>query len=185
MANRNNPFENLNLPNLDLTKMDMPGDLDEMEAQINGRLDEFEGALPAPLDSMFRLQRTMFETTYTMTRSAAESVNETSSVMANQAQKSAQRFVDTFMKQVKILEGDATRMTAATRNAAGDVGASVDKATKDVNRRVEKLGDEVVDYDNWTKDELYDAAQELDIPGRSSMNKQELATAVRRARQSR
>lgn len=34
-------------------------------------------------------------------------------------------------------------------------------------------------YEEWTKDELYDRAQELDIDGRSEMTKDELIDALR------
>lgn len=34
-------------------------------------------------------------------------------------------------------------------------------------------------YEEWTKDELYDRAQELDIDGRSDMTKDELIDALR------
>lgn len=34
-------------------------------------------------------------------------------------------------------------------------------------------------YEEWTKDELYDRAQELDIDGRSDMTKDELISALR------
>ena len=34
-------------------------------------------------------------------------------------------------------------------------------------------------YENWTKDELYDRAGELDIEGRSTMNKDDLIAALR------
>lgn len=34
-------------------------------------------------------------------------------------------------------------------------------------------------YEDWTKDELYDRARELDIDGRSTMTKDELIDALR------
>ena len=34
-------------------------------------------------------------------------------------------------------------------------------------------------YEEWTKDELYDRAQELDVEGRSDMTKDELIDALR------
>lgn len=34
-------------------------------------------------------------------------------------------------------------------------------------------------YEEWTKDELYDRARELDVEGRSSMSKDELIEALR------
>lgn len=33
-------------------------------------------------------------------------------------------------------------------------------------------------YEEWTKDQLYDKAQDLDIEGRSTMNKAELVEAI-------
>ena len=35
-------------------------------------------------------------------------------------------------------------------------------------------------FSDWTKDELYQRAQELDIPGRSKMTKKQLAKALGR-----
>lgn len=37
-------------------------------------------------------------------------------------------------------------------------------------------------YEDWTKEELYDRAQELDIEGRSDMDKDELIKALRESR---
>ena len=42
-----------------------------------------------------------------------------------------------------------------------------------------KKGGSQPPYEEWTKDELYDRAQELDIEGRSEMNKGELIEALR------
>ena len=42
-----------------------------------------------------------------------------------------------------------------------------------------RKGGEAPPYEEWTRDELYDRAQELDIDGRSSMDKSELIDALR------
>ena len=42
-----------------------------------------------------------------------------------------------------------------------------------------KKGGEQPPYEEWSKEELYDRAQELDIEGRSEMSKQELIEALR------
>ena len=42
-----------------------------------------------------------------------------------------------------------------------------------------KKGGESPPYDEWSKDELYERAQELDIDGRSDMTKDELIEALR------
>ena len=43
-------------------------------------------------------------------------------------------------------------------------------------------GGESPAYENWTRDELYDRAQELDIDGRSDMTRDELIDALRESR---
>ena len=40
-------------------------------------------------------------------------------------------------------------------------------------------GGEAPPYEEWTKDELYERAQELDIDGRSDMTKEELIESLR------
>ena len=42
-----------------------------------------------------------------------------------------------------------------------------------------KKGGKQSPYEEWTKDELYERAQELDIEGRSDMSKDELIEALR------
>ena len=51
-------------------------------------------------------------------------------------------------------------------------------ANSDREETAEK-GGESPPYEEWTKDELYDRAQELDIDGRSDMTKDELIEALR------
>ena len=45
-----------------------------------------------------------------------------------------------------------------------------------------KKGGKQPPYEDWSKDELYDRAQELDIDGRSDMTKDELVEALRDSR---
>lgn len=61
-------------------------------------------------------------------------------------------------------------------------GASKEKAARIVNTdrtTAAKRGGESPSYDDWTKDELYERAQELDIEGRSDLSKDELIDALR------
>ncbi|WP_436795410.1 Rho termination factor N-terminal domain-containing protein [Actinospongicola halichondriae] len=77
---------------------------------------------------------------------------------------------------------------------ADDVGDRVADAAGDATDRVIKAADSGVAesaktgsrrpsgaYANWSREELYERAQELDIEGRSSMTKKELVTALRSA----
>lgn len=64
-------------------------------------------------------------------------------------------------------------------------GASKEKAARIANAQDNddqhpgKKGGQHPPYEDWTKDDLYDRAQELDIEGRSDMDKDELIEALR------
>lgn len=63
-----------------------------------------------------------------------------------------------------------------------DDGMSKSKAAAIANSDREETarkGGESPPYEEWTKDELYERAQELDIDGRSEMTKDELIEALR------
>jgi endonuclease III len=88
-------------------------------------------------------------------------------------------------------ELDLPRSADALSDLAGDdfprlVAALVRTAIGGDVDRIRRLaaGDEApsIDPDRTTRDELYDRAAELDVSGRSSMNKSELAEAVERER---
>lgn len=66
-------------------------------------------------------------------------------------------------------EGNSKSKAAAIANAAARDGRS------DVGKR----GGESDAYEEWTKDELYERAQELAIDGRSTMTREELIDALR------
>ncbi len=66
-------------------------------------------------------------------------------------------------------DGASKEKAARISNAADSEGAS------EIGRRGGKAGD----YEDWTVDELHERAAELDIEGRSSMDKGELIDALR------
>lgn len=66
---------------------------------------------------------------------------------------------------------EALRREGASKAKAAAIANSGD----DASRR----GGEAPPYEEWTKDELYERAQELDIDGRSQMSKSELIDALR------
>lgn len=73
--------------------------------------------------------------------------------------------------------GQARTQTSRTAGAAARAtGDLLDDATHAVDPDAAPQG---VAYEKWTKSELYDRAQELDIDGRSSMSKQQLIKALR------
>ena len=66
-------------------------------------------------------------------------------------------------------EGNSKEKSARIANAASNTSRS------DVGSKGGRSGS----YEDWTKDELYKRAQELDIEGRSEMTKDELIEALR------
>lgn len=66
-------------------------------------------------------------------------------------------------------EGESKEKSARIANAAANSSRS------EIGRR----GGDSPSYDEWSKDELYERARELDISGRSSMTKDELIKALR------
>lgn len=64
--------------------------------------------------------------------------------------------------------------------ALREQGMSKEKAARIANSDdASEKGGGQPPYEEWTKDELYDRAQELDIDGRSDMTKDELISALR------
>ena len=74
-----------------------------------------------------------------------------------------------------------------TYEALRDQGASKQKAAAIANAQANddmspsEKGGKASPYEEWTRDDLYDRAQELDIDGRSDMTKDELIKALRSA----
>lgn len=66
-------------------------------------------------------------------------------------------------------EGNSKEKSARIANQAAREGRS------SVGRKGGKSGS----YDDWSKSDLYDRAKELDIEGRSKMDKKELISALR------
>ena len=72
----------------------------------------------------------------------------------------------------------------ATYQALREDGASKEKAARIANAQANgsepsKKGGSNPPYEDWTKDELYERAQEIGIDGRSDMTKDELIAALR------
>ncbi|MEJ6401414.1 Rho termination factor N-terminal domain-containing protein [Yoonia sp. 2307UL14-13] len=72
-----------------------------------------------------------------------------------------------------------------TYQALREDGASKEKAARIANAQASadqnpsKKGGKAPPYEEWTKDDLYRRAQELDIDGRARMNKDDLIAALR------
>lgn len=72
-----------------------------------------------------------------------------------------------------------------TYEALREDGASKEKAARIANAQANEdqnpgaKGGHAAPYEEWTRDALYERAQELDIDGRSDMTKDELISALR------
>jgi hypothetical protein len=160
---------------------------------------------------MYDVNKTWFDTSIGTTRQvlsvvgdgvskAAGVLRDTGATVVGQTRSAVERTVDQASSGVNEVVGQ-------TRSA---VGRTVDQASSGVNevsgqtraqgaRATEQLDEvadrtarratEVIDpkpstgtpYEEWTKAELYERAQELDIDGRSTMSKDELVAALRAA----
>ena len=81
-----------------------------------------------------------------------------------------------FQKQLQHQEG---------RHLRRDKGYSKEKSARIANAQASdhqapsRKGGKAAPYETWTRDALYERAQELDVSGRSSMNKSDLIEALR------
>lgn len=86
-------------------------------------------------------------------------------------------------EHVKESELEAGRSKERAEEIAG---RTVNKHRREEGRTPESTtqgtGNPTRSYEDRTKDELYNLAQEMDIEGRSKMDKQELIRAIRRER---
>lgn len=64
--------------------------------------------------------------------------------------------------------------------ALRDKGYSKEKSARIANTpNAGKKGGKAKPYEEWTKEELYNKAKEIDLKGRSTLNKNELIKALR------
>lgn len=77
------------------------------------------------------------------------------------------------------IKDDETYEELRDKGASKEKAARIANAQADDDRNASKKGGKRPPYEDWTKDELYDRAQELGIDGRSDMTKDELIEALR------
>ena len=96
-----------------------------------------------------------------------------------QARSAVERTSSTARRTSKETIGQARAQAKITGKAARQSATAL---FDDATRAIEPDGDgKPAAIDDWTKAELYERAQELDIDGRSSMSKVELVRALRSA----
>ena len=112
-------------------------------------------------------------------RRAAGDVRQASSTVKSRAGAAA----DEVERNFSVV---ADRADKAEDRVEAETEAAADKVVKAADAGVAETGRTGADrptgpYESWTKEELYERAQELDIDGRSTMSKNELVKALRSA----
>lgn len=132
----------------------------------------------------------LFETTHEAADSSTEHVRDT----GRQVLGDVRQAKTSISNRVNEAAEGLGRTLKVVTDRADDVGDRVADAAEDASDRIVKAADSGIAetaktgarrpagaYANWSKDELYERAQELEIDGRSSMSKKELITALRSA----
>jgi hypothetical protein len=156
---------------------------------FTAQLDRLEDALPKLPGRVVRLQRAVAGATYDQLTDATSAVVDATRSFLTTARISGR----TVTGQTRAAGTDV--VATAKRNANQVVGqakaqgrrvsASAERETTDVIDAaidaVEETPRRNRPYEQWTKAELLDRARELDIEGRSGLNKKQLIAALRQA----
>lgn len=176
----------------------------DIQIRIEDGLNKVEERLPKLPAAAFRLQRKVGSRAVCGMVGAVEAMRVSSSTAAKAASTAAKTVTGTTRWAAKETAG--TMSTAAktivgqTRAQVEIVGDTVASEARGLMTSARSTTQDVVDettelldtaatevdtttptgaYNSWTKSDLYDRAQELDIDGRSSMSKNELIVALR------
>lgn len=113
------------------------------------------------------------------TRRAKGDVKRASTTIKNRAGKAADEVERNFSVVGKKAKNVGRRVGREAEDEGEDVIRAADAATAETSARGANTPTGA--YENWTKEELYERAQELDIDGRSQMSKPQLIRALRNA----
>ncbi len=151
--------------------------------RVNSTASDVANDVGRQLGRLTSTAGTALSTTVGQARSAVErttsTAQRTSKQTAGQARSAVERTTSTAKRTSKETVGQARAQGKLTGKAAR---RSATALLDDATRAVEPDGDgKPASLDDWTKADLYERAQELDIEGRSSMSKRELVRALRSA----
>jgi hypothetical protein len=173
-----------------MNSTDLNNEISRRLDELTRRLDRLEAELP-----------TIPSKALGLTRATAHRVNSTASDVATDVGRQLERFGSTASAALSTSVGQtrsAVERTSSTarrtsKEAIGQTRAQTKRTGRaaetsatalldDAARAIEPDGDgKPASLDDWTKADLYERAQELDIDGRSSMSKRELVRAIRSA----
>lgn len=158
-----------------------------MSSPITAVLDSVEQRLPPIPRALFRFNRAATKAatatlcqTMGASRTAADAVRSRGATgaktVAGQAEAASERVAESVVRGGKEVAGQAEAQASATIEEAQDRTVSL---IEDLGPTAEASPAAAVPYEDWTKADLYRRAQELDVPGRSSLSKAALIAALR------
>lgn len=171
-----------------MTTNDFNSEISRRLDELTRRLDELEDTLPVLPAKAIGLSRA---TARRVNATAADVANDVGrqlgllsstaddalSTSVGQARSAVERTSKTARRTSKEAVGQARAQGRRTGEAAEQSATAL---LDDATRAMEPEGDDKpAALDDWTKAELYEQAQELDIDGRSTMSKRELIRAIR------
>jgi hypothetical protein len=168
-----------------------------LRSEIERRLDEFESEVIQRLDDLERRLPPIPRKAVELGRAGAERIGATTGGIARDIGRQFTRVttvtgdaVNTSVGQTRsAIDRTATVVRRNTNEAVGQARAQTKRSGQaaergavalldDAARGVEPGNGTPAALDEWTKADLYDRAQELDIQGRSTMDKRELIDAI-------
>ncbi|MEZ5376363.1 MAG: Rho termination factor N-terminal domain-containing protein [Acidimicrobiales bacterium] len=152
--------------------------------KINTTLDTIEGRLPAIPRRMLQINRAVASLGCSLATRAASALGDSSEVVADAAATGTR----TVTGQARsVLDRTMSTAASGTREIAGQARAQTEHFVDTVEHEAMELADEAetvaddmteASFASWTRADLYERAQELDIEGRSGMNKAQLIDAL-------
>jgi hypothetical protein len=157
------------------------------------QLDRFESSLPAIPARIVRLQRTLAGAAYDQYASMLQALTDSTKAVLGTARVSGK----TVTGQVKSAGEQIASVTrTGARTVAGQTAAQGRRVSRSATGEATKLLDDAIDavdsnadvespgsgrpYEQWTKSELLERARQLDIEGRTGLNKAQLIKALRK-----
>ena len=170
---------------------------DNFRSEIERRLDEFESTVTQRLDDLERRLPPIPRKVVVLGRAGADRIGATTGDIARDVSRQLSRVTTVAGHAVNTSVGqtrsafDRTTTAARKTRTKPSVRRALETARSgraaergavalldDAARAIEPSDGTPAALDEWTKAELYDRAQELDIQGRSTMDKRELIDAI-------